>query len=780
MKPKLKVFLSSAQFENEFELERQSLPVFFKKQPLVSSFCLWKIEDNASPNKIEEHYKRNVNDSDILLLLLGDTLRDAVKNEFKEAKLKNKRIFAFLKASSKRSSQMESFIQEVRNDCVTAEYSSFNELVDKIEDSFFEYYLRGSKDEEVKKWKDIHEERSIPEERTLRLITGVLGTSKTKITKKKVLQSLILEVLSIFDGAVSKEKIISSIYELIKTKSIQLKDEIINELNILRMNNSIQVTNNGKFSLSKNLLKQISSQVDQMKLQDDQLMNSLYNIFIDNRETISRSVFQKIVGNTISQFVYDVVFDMAEQEFGNFSNPFSLDSDEINRMIVKILSKEEDVLIGGLTGWQTTIVSIIESKDENIILWLNKLRKSYWALAVLGVDPDIVEYTTNQMKKYCIYFDSHIVIRALVGAGDGSKICKDMLRLGKDIGVEMRISYSLFNEIKQAIDAANKAYYAAREDVLLARDYYNKLHRKSDVFDGYLNSLNETPGLSWEDYVNRFYSLANENKLKSYLKNELGITVQDERNFSEKQLGQIEYITSQLLECRKKTISPPNHLSVEEYKAWEKQYLLRQNEARQMAIIYELRKERDNINHKIWFVTYDTFVYEVSSSLVAGSDDFYKFPCYMKPGTWLNILLNSSTTYIPINTFREILLSTEFQYVADQVESEVITQMLKSRVDKGVSSINSLRNMFDDLINRPAIKEAYNEVLKAEGIKSYEKMNKVKDQVIEEIQKDLIQLENKNKDLSSKIAKATHEANKEHKKAKYYKRQMNRAMRHNK
>ena len=47
------------------------LPAIFEKQPLAAAFVLWRIEDYASPEVIKAHYSKHVDDSDLLLLLLG-------------------------------------------------------------------------------------------------------------------------------------------------------------------------------------------------------------------------------------------------------------------------------------------------------------------------------------------------------------------------------------------------------------------------------------------------------------------------------------------------------------------------------------------------------------------------------------------------------------------------------------------------------------------------------------------------------------------------------------
>ena len=164
--------------------------------------------------------------------------------------------------------------------------------------------------------------------------------------------------------------------------------------------------------------------------------------------------------------------------------------------------------------------------------------------------------------------------------------------------------------------------------------------------------------------------------------------------------------------------------------AWDRQHRLRTNEAQQMAIIYELRNIIDSIKKQYWFVTFDEFVYEVSATLVSDADGFYEFPCYMKPSTWLGIIINASPDPLSINTFREILLSRDVQQVANQLELEIISQMLQSRVDQDVESIETLRHIFTDIINRPAVQEAYQKVLESEGIEKLAAADKVKNAII--------------------------------------------------
>jgi len=231
-------------------------------------------------------------------------------------------------------------------------------------------------------------------------------------------------------------------------------------------------------------------------------------------------------------------------------------------------------------------------------------------------------------------------------------------------------------------------------------------------------------------------------------------------------------MTEQLLKKRRKMIQPPANLDQENLVRWERQYLLRTNEARQMAIIYNLRQESDTQFKQYWFITFDEFVYEVSTAMVSRDNRYFEFPCYMKPATWLQILSNGSSSLLPINTFREILLSKDVQQLADQLEAEVITQMLQSRVDQEVKSIETLRHMFADIVNRPAVQEAYQQVLKSDGLKKLAAADSVKAKIIEEMKDKVNELERLLARKADETEVERRRYNKAEGKANYLKRQL--------
>lgn len=124
---RLCVFLSSA-MTGELDSERSGIRILFETDPVLKEFFeLYAIEEHASPRPIERAFITEVRQSDLLILLLDQQLRDAVEKEFLEACNSNTRIFVYIRNTGKRDDRLATFIgqQAYRFHC-----GSFNNSVD--------------------------------------------------------------------------------------------------------------------------------------------------------------------------------------------------------------------------------------------------------------------------------------------------------------------------------------------------------------------------------------------------------------------------------------------------------------------------------------------------------------------------------------------------------------------------------------------------------------------------------------------------------------------------
>jgi tetratricopeptide (TPR) repeat protein len=112
----------------ELDSERNGIRILFQTDAVLKEFFeLYTIEEHASPQPIEKAFIKEVSQSDLLILLLDQQLRDAVEKEFLEACNSNTRIFVYIRNTGKRDDRLAAFIgqQAYRFHC-----GSFNNSVD--------------------------------------------------------------------------------------------------------------------------------------------------------------------------------------------------------------------------------------------------------------------------------------------------------------------------------------------------------------------------------------------------------------------------------------------------------------------------------------------------------------------------------------------------------------------------------------------------------------------------------------------------------------------------
>ena len=118
---RLSVFLSST-MTGELDSERDGVRILFRTDQVLKEFFeLYAIEEHASPQPIEKAFVEEVRQSDLLILLLDQQLRDAVEQEFLEADNSNTRIFVYIRNTGKRDERLAQFIgqQAYRFHCGT-------------------------------------------------------------------------------------------------------------------------------------------------------------------------------------------------------------------------------------------------------------------------------------------------------------------------------------------------------------------------------------------------------------------------------------------------------------------------------------------------------------------------------------------------------------------------------------------------------------------------------------------------------------------------------------
>lgn len=688
MNQKVIVFLSSTQFLDEFKVERTALPSIFRREPFSSVFCLWKIEDEAAPVSPEEQFLRNVDKANIIILLVDNIIRDAVRNEINKAISLNKKVYAFIRFNKSRLQEAISFIDFIRkNNITTTDYYSFDELVDKLETSLFSYYFPSkeiySRDiKEKSKQYDLNE-------RSLKIAISLLNSNSTNVTREKIIQILVMEKLSV--GKMKRKDLLQDLKLYNKGNVLKVINTMIFENLIIKENDYLCI-----IETKKREIIEIAKKVDSL---ENKMFQNLYNEYsnvINNSLREFRSNIEKIV----SLIIYNTTTQV--DGYYNTNQSSDYDSTFLKRIIIDsiiiILGNDVDIAV-----WEEVILNIFQSNDINIISWINSIQKSYWYLSAFGLDPVVSKIFKENLYDYKIYLDSHIVLRGMLNYGSESQICSDILNKGKNHQVKMYLSYPIFEEIEKAFYNANNAYNFCEGDLERIVKLLESLNKKNDIFESFLVKKDLNSQLDWLDFLNQYYSPYNEQVLIDYIQEELKIVIDRDINFDTSEWGELQTIFNELYQKRKNTISKSLEFSDNPVQEEERQLTLRTNEAKQIELLYRLRKEK---SPDYWFVTYDQFIYEVCIELYKRNNKkSYFYPCYIKPNKWLEIINTSTFDDVKTNTFREILISPMIHHIVNNTEAEVINKMLERNIDKKVHEKKILNNMFKEAVNKIIIED---------------------------------------------------------------------------
>ena len=498
---KAKVFLSSSQFEDEFKIERELLPVLFSKEPLSSVFDLWKIEDQAASISIESQYTRNVKKSDLMILLIDTIIRDAVINEFEEAKRNQIPIYIFIRSNNSRSLIADDFIVKVRTSFTTTNYGNIKELSEKIENSLLEYHSSKITTNET----TIEEKRSSDvfdmNERALKIALYTLNKNAMKYSAEKIIPLIITINL------VQKSMIRDELCEIIPIADKALIDRALNILN-----NNLEVINNaGLYSLSTHKKEELLKVIKKVDKEENAVKKEIAEKYAPS-VSLSSDKFITLLCKIMSLVVYKTT--MRVNDYFSSFNAESYDSEILKRIIldsVIVYSKDN------ASEWQKIIIDLLKSKEGLIVNWITNIHKSFWFLSSLGLDNNINNIFRENIEDYFVFLDSHIVLKGMLRTCDDAKTCHDILKIGKRLNVNMFVSLPILHEIKSAFYYANEFYESCGGDIERIKSLLEQLDKKHDIIDAFINMKVENPDIEWYEYIRQFYSSRDDRILITYL-----------------------------------------------------------------------------------------------------------------------------------------------------------------------------------------------------------------------------------------------------------------------
>lgn len=128
----------------ELLAERTALRTLFAHAQYLNDLVeLYAIEDHASSRSITSAFLDEVAASDLVVVLLGTELRDAVVKEFDHAEKCNKRILCYTAGSQQPTPELKTFISERAYKHHAARFGDDNDLVRRIRGDLIGEFVRG-------------------------------------------------------------------------------------------------------------------------------------------------------------------------------------------------------------------------------------------------------------------------------------------------------------------------------------------------------------------------------------------------------------------------------------------------------------------------------------------------------------------------------------------------------------------------------------------------------------------------------------------------------------
>jgi hypothetical protein len=737
---KMKIFLSSSMHDDELKTEREVAKVIFNKPPLNNYFWLWRFEDQASPDGPKENYLKNLNDSKGVVLILGSNLRTNVVNEYNKAVECKLKIFVYIKGTEKLNPDTQKFIDEnVYINHSATKYHDPGQLISKIENDLFEYFkphtvsIQSKRESEQMK---ILESGIATDEKAIRLLASIVFSDNRKITQEQIGRMLVTSILQQSDDfTLNIDGIINKIEASLKNITAEFKQNLINTINIMIAEGKLLIKSSptAQLSLEPNHKKVIRQEIDQkLKLKE----KGFSDFFQDNKEKlvgITAEEFQLNIDAIITEILMKDAFSFADEVFADINIRSPHNKERIRQLITEVILKVKPK--GDISVWYPIVEEMLVSDYPGVQLYLREKGRAYFILVALNLDPDCTKYEITFLNKYIIFLDSHIILRSLVNAGGEVDLCKKIVSENYKRGIKTYISEPMFRELLNSFKFADEAYKSGNDNIMRVAAFYKKMGFSSDIFDGYVKLLEKGARISWNSYINKYWSPTKPYYLENYLKQEMNIEIYyDEDEILTKISAEIPRIQEKLLKRRNQLRKPDKVINGLERHQIERNWLLRQNEAIQMLLVYHLREKQKEKKEssEVWFITFDEFVYQVNTEL-ANEEDKYLHPSYYLPARWLEMLSMFAIAPTEDSAFRQILLSEEIRRTTSIIEAKVINQLLKDRLDEEIRSVERLKELLIEIVNRPNVQEAYKRVSEADDKQRPEEIIKFQNIVIKEL-----------------------------------------------
>ena len=358
--------------------------------------------------------------------------------------------------------------------------------------------------------------------------------------------------------------------------------------------------------------------------------------------------------------------------------------------------------------------------DEDLLF---KRLQAYFIASAYVLNPASERLMSDYAKDHWVYLDSSIILPALATGHPANGIYKRLLRSTQALGMKLRVTVGMLNEVEANVRTARKAFAEfARTGVGLAEVLQGYVALSGpgngNVFlEGYVSQLGLDPSLSAHGYMAAIFGTGKSNyqAVRFAAREMYGIEV-DELAAVEKDREQLANITGSIEHLRKTG-------------GRFKSRLLCEHEASQFFIVHLRREQHPELANKIWFVTTDHFVAELQRL----ERDRYPLPISYTPRTWFQYLDVLDVGARGSTNFARLQPRMRFGVVTGELGIEAIKALLTEQKDLIEKGAITLRELAEAAVKHFHVRKSIADYDRAVGSRTSPQLNEAKRRIRSDI-----------------------------------------------
>jgi hypothetical protein len=487
------------------------------------------------------------------------------------------------------------------------------------------------------------------------------------------------------------------------TRATRWEEEIIATLSILITTEVVEKAPNGQLKLTHTARTILSTKQERSRGQVDALLHRAWdraklkhrNIdplspeLLKKSETALVDLIQQ-VGRTLAQWIL-----------------YSSYTPEEYRLLDKTI-----LALNILGGGAETVREILREvafhteRDDQQILF--ELFQAGFLVSAYVLNPDAEKYLREEISRYSVYVDSHVVLEALPTCHSGNDTYRQILRKTKSLGMDVLITPGFVEEVY--------SHYRIADDEL--SHYLNTHISTRDAVEAYCAIAGDRAANAFLLGFRNWIISGGTGEWDAYSKAIFGI---DDKTAITKDV--VQYSIQRILDIRCDTTSlTPESTKCISAIAERIGYIRKldgtfrtnkvcEHDAYQFLLIYDRRAKEPALSDKVWFITNDSVLYR----LFEGDKTRYTLPPTYTPLRWAQYLDAIEFEPRSATRFGRLFGMAQSALMDDTAARELLRDAIEREHEIFKKGIASIKEFVNHLILDFHLKEASEAYMKARG-----------------------------------------------------------------